>query len=563
VELKALGMLEIYSVLLLNISAGRELGPDQGSLSEFCLPVHRFLYSENGWSTGELTKCLTRNFGESSRFSKIKIPENLRLSHLASIREDISENQNEFSQLTRKHLLIDIQSEVDKIAAAKQKSDSGGLEGIPESETISLKKAVWGYRLPVMGTCVADDGVYMFQQGHPNYESKSRILIFAMNSDLVELPVPDEIYNLVMNSFDFYALQQAERLGAIEVRPDHIAIAFPGGTASYDRRSEKWSIIPIPFLANRSGMGFAGDRIVSICGGVNGQLGPPVQGLYVTSFKDPKDPRHLALTDTSRRPAIWLMDNSKNLDFTFSPISVSSDRFVVGLRGVLKPWEIFQGRVGEENLARQAYPIPFSPGFGAIVNGTRANGFLLVASVRKAGGNVLRSKDWQAPIQVGAFAIDNAGKYHWLLDTGTAPPVGPIPAGGGEESDRRMFMEDQEPLFRFPSEFTDHRGPRFPRPVVHYDGTRLILLTGQNTSDGRVLLYVWNDRTCDVPTRFALQFDGFGNTDLEDEERNDWNEGARHSIRAIYVHKDHLWLEYDRGFFLLPLKSFERATETE
>lgn len=113
-----------------------------------------------------------------------------------------------------------------------------------------------------------------------------------------------------------------------------------------------------------------------------------------------------------------------------------------------------------------------------------------------------------------------------------------------------MLADDVKPLFRFPAKFQMHRGTSDAKPVLSYNGKRLLLLTGQITSDGRRLLYVWKDPDQKEPKRIALRFDGFDQ--YKPEERLSSNLMARYSVRSIFQIREYICFEFDTGFFYIP-----------
>jgi hypothetical protein len=155
-----------------------------------------------------------------------------------------------------------------------------------------------------------------------------------------------------------------------------------------------------------------------------------------------------------------------------------------------------------------------------------------------------------------------SAKNSWRLDTGTSPTGLSGKPEQYHHPDRKMFPDHikNEPLFHFPEVYSLHRGQDqyCSHPVLHYNGTRLILLTGQITKDGRRLMYVWKSAEQKTPKRFALRFSGFEwMEDLNEEEKADWNLIARNSILSIFEWRDRLVFEYPRGFFHLRIEEFE------
>lgn len=557
--LRELGMLELYADQLADLEWGRRTSFGDDDFGAFWREVHAAVLANDNWSPGRLTDRLANYFDGQQWTPEPESNSTVRTSFLAALETDWSGNRNPLADSTRRNRLKQIEKakETTVESVFPDAYAAGTLEGIPESETLELRRAMWGYRVPTLATCVASDGIYQFQHGDASHDIPSRVLQFNPDNPVGHLTVPDEVRALVNNSADLDTLHRVQRIGDIEVDKDRISLAFPGGTAVFDRSSQAWSVTPVPFLAQRSGMAFVGDRVVSYLGASSTGPAPPVQGLYLTSRETHE---HFAVVDTSRRPPKWMADMSQRIVFSFPPLAVDGSRFLVGMAGIMRPHAVYHVRLDGDlsDPRKQPVPLPFAAGSDAMTRGAKANGFILFASTRKAS-KPGRPPGGEGALQVGAFAVDAEGKRHWLLDTGTIPAIGKPPEGAGEW-DRRMFMGDEKPLYRFPKEFAIHRGLHCPAPVLHYDGTRLILLTGQFTTDGRRLLYVWKNPNQERPKRLALRFAGFEEYDeIDDEEKRNWNQGARNTISSMFIHDGRLYFEYPRGFFFLSLEELDKA----
>jgi hypothetical protein len=125
-----------------------------------------------------------------------------------------------------------------------------------------------------------------------------------------------------------------------------------------------------------------------------------------------------------------------------------------------------------------------------------------------------------------------------------------------------IFTNTEKPRHAFPARFAIHRGIYNPAPVLLYDGTRLLMLTGQLTIDGRRLLYVWEGPDATEPVRIGLRFDSFrkiGEPELSEDEQLKWNRDGRNEIFSMVAWKGFLLLEYRRGFFSLKMEDLMHA----
>jgi len=566
--LESLGLLEIYAYHLANWEMSRE--PVTSSDREaFWKTVHAAVYADNAWSPGRLSERLIDYFDGAVWTSEGTEDSARRRELLKVLQTDIINNTNTASESKRSATLAKIENKLGELLEMDQAktnlllSDTRavqGLAGIPEDETIVLKAASFGDYLPTLATKATEEGIFSFQHGNPERDAESHLLIFNLAGTVDRMPLPPQVYDLVNEAITVVTLGRLARSGDIRVDKERIDLAFPGGFASYDRASQQWTVTPVPFLKGRHGVRMTGDKILSFTGRVENLPEVPVHGIYLT---DTTTMEHLALVDTSRQPPLWTMDMSKSLEFTIPPLSFTGDRLIFGMRGIVRGHEIFYFKTDwkMDDPRRRPHPLPFVPGPGARVHGSEANGYALVAATRKPYRKTGSLIENESRMQVGAFAIDETGKNHWLLDSGTVPAIGPIPPGAGTESDRKMFLypDKMEPIFTFPDEFSTHSGPNCSEPILHYNGTRLLLLTGQVTNDGRRLLYVWKNHEEKIPRRFALRFQSFfWLENLNEEDIFNWNVDARNTILSIFEWRDHIVFEYPRGFLRMSIAEFEK-----
>lgn len=570
-ELKKQGMLEIYAYQLAQWERVRDPGSNEEDRGAFWRTIHSTVCTEDAWTSGRLTDALANSFDGRVWFDSEAGDPGQREAFLRSLRQDLASNQNTFAEPKRRNSLKTIDHHLENLAtAATSPSETRGpydiravegLEGIPEEETIELKAVSFGYYLTTLATEVTDEGIFSFQHGNAANDRETHLLRFDLASKIDRVPAPREVYDLVEAAIDPETLSYSRRAGDLRVGKDAIEMTFPGGRAIYHRSTKTWDVTPIPFLKGRNYVRMAGEKIVSATGAIQGLPSPAVQGVYVT---DPKTMEHTAMIDTSRRPARSNIEFSPNLYFKIPPIQTSPNVVFLGLTGNVLDQDVFQFKIAgnPDDPMSHAVPFPFVTGPRAVIHGSSANGYVLVAATRKAPQKSGEPVENEKKMRIGAVAFDNTGKSHWLLDTGTSPTG---LSGNSEQyyhPDRKMFPDHikDEPLFHFPEVYSLHRGqdPYCSHPVLHYNGTRLILLTGQITKDGRRLMYVWKNAEQKTPKRFALRFSGFQwMEDLNEQEKADWNLMARNSILSIFEWRDRLVFEYPRGFFHLRLDEFE------
>lgn len=570
-ELKTRGMLELYAYQLAQWESVRDPGSNEEDRGAFWRTIHATVYADNAWTSGGLTYSLANGFNGRVWIGSEAGDPGQREAFLRSLRQDLASNQNTSAEPKRQHSLKTIDNHLEHLAtaAAAPLENRGpydiraveGLEGISEEETIELKAVSFGSYLPTLATEVTDEGIFSFQHGNAEYGRETHLLRFDLAGTIDRVPAPDEVYDLVAAAIDRQTLSFSLRAGDLRVGKDAIEMTFPGGRAIYHRNTKTWDVTPIPFLKGRNYVRMAGEKIVSSTGAIQGLPSPAVQGVYVT---DPETMEHTAMIDTSRRPARSTIDFSSNLYFTIPPIQTSPNLVFVGLNGNVLDQNLFQFKIAgnPDDPMSYAVPFPFVTGPRAVIHGSSANGYVIVAATRKPPRKSGEPVENEKKMRIGAVAFDNSGKSHWLLDTGTSPTG---LSGKPEEyhnPDRKMFPDHikNEPLFHFPEAYSLHRGQDqyCSHPVLHYNGTRLILLTGQITKDGRRLMYVWKNAEQKTPKRFALRFSGFEwMEDLNEEEKADWNLMARDSILSIFEWRDRLVFEYPRGFFHLRLNEFD------
>jgi len=567
-ELKGLGMLELYAYQLAQWERDRDPGAAEEDRGAFWRTVHTAVCAEDAWTSGRLTDTLVTSFDGRSWFESEAGDPGEREAFLRSLRQDLATNQHAAAEPRRRNSLKTIDDHLGELAAASAPSENRGpydtravqgLEGIPGEETIELKAVSFGYYLPTLATEVTDEGIFSFQHGDADYDRDTHLLRFNLAGTIDRVPAPKEIYELVEAAIDPETLNFSLRAGDLRVSTESIEITFPGGRATYHRNTKTWDVTPIPFLKGRNYVRMAGEKIVSVTGAIYGFPSPPVQGVYVT---DPKTMEHTAMIDTSRRPAKSLIEMSGNLRLTVPPVQISADRVFVGITGNVLDQDFFQFKLAgnPDDPMSHAVPFPFVTGPGAVVHGSTANGYVLVAAIRKTLRKSGEPVENEKKMRIGAVAFDKEGKSHWLLDTGTSPAGLSGRSEQYHHPDRKMSPDHikDEPLFHFPESYSLHRGEHPLNPVLHYNGTRLILLTGQITKDGRRLMYVWKNAEQKTPKRFALRFSGFEwMEDLNEEEKADWNLIARDSILSIFEWRDRLVFEYPRGFFHLRIEEFE------
>ncbi|MCB1204266.1 MAG: hypothetical protein KDN18_08390 [Verrucomicrobiae bacterium] len=554
--LKELGVLEIYLIGLAKLDGKREV-ERRDTESAFWIDLHHVLLSDDAWTSGEFTKILI-GYSNGTKWVSNLVPNEAAYERLlVSVESDLKKNKNPFSTKTRERSLRDLEKA--RMALSDSEKDvydlaaKGGLDGIPDDETIVLDKSYWVPYPPVIASCLAEDGFYLLRHGNPRYEEDSSLVRFDIGGPITEVKAPVEIRDLVEGSTDIRSLNDIDRLGALEVGPLQILLAFPGGSAVYDRRTEKWSVRSEAFLENRSGMAILGNYIASFTGspvGVHAIV--PVEGLYMTSRKTFQ---HTALVDTSRLPPMSILDRSTRLAFHFPPIAIGPERFLVGILGFPGLEEVWEGRFSGEmpTLEDPRSTFRLVAGPNASVNASRANGFVNVVATRKPPAK--SSAEGRNPkLQVGAFSVDSNGETHWLLDTGTKSNR-QAPAADESLWDRRMLADNVKPRFHIPPEFQTYQGSSNFKPVLWYNGKALILLMTQLTSDGRRLLYVWKDSDQKKPRRFALKFDGFPQYDPERRRGN--NISARETIRCVFQYKQFMCFEYETGVFYMPMSALE------
>lgn len=566
--LKSLGLLEIYTYHLAQWEMSREPRANDDRAA-FWKTVHSRIYSDNGWSPGRLTDHLADHFdGGIWSTEHTESPAQNR-EFLNALQRDVTSNTNPLGESGRRYSLTAITKALTKLSDRENAVSElrlsdvravEGLPGIPEAETIVLKAASFGYGTTPVATEVTEEGIFSFRHGNFDRGWPSRILTYDLAGTIDEILLPDEILELVNDAVTPETLGRLKHPADIRVSGERIDLAFPGGMASYDRTSQEWKVTPIPFLTGRHGVRMNGDKIFSYTGKILSLPDVPVHGIYVT---DTATMEHLALADTSRQPAVWLLDRSKTLEFSFPPLFFAQDRLIFGMRGIAADQEIFYYKRDwkMDEPTKRPHPIPFTPGRGAQINASEANGYALVAATRRTPVKTEKPEAKESKMTVGAFAIDEQGKTHWLLDSGVTPAIGPIPAGAGSESDRKMMLPslNAHPVFTFPEEFSAHRGQYCSDPVIHYNGTRLLLLTGQTTDDGRRLLYLWRNHEEKTPQRFALRLESFfWVEDFTEEERFDWNRKARDTILSIFEWRDRIVFEFSSGFMHMTLEEFEK-----
>lgn len=581
-ELKAVGMLELYADMQASLERLRYSVSKDSDPFAYWKSIHAALLEEDGWYSGHLTDRLIDIF-DGKRRSPDNIPDpRRRHDFLAALREDISTNGNVFARASRQGALWKIEEKMKELGLGESAEALPGITGgktarqaagIPDPDTIEIAYSSFGYQLQTLATEVVDDGIFTFQIGRPGGNARSYILKFDLAGNIEEISVPEEIHDLVYKSLEPETLMSAGRAGGLRVGKDSIDVVFPGGMATYRRAVGEWEVTPIAFLGQRHAATFAGDSIISYTGIARTRSVSPVQGLYLN---DPKTASYTALIDTSREPPLHQLDSSKRLAFTGSPFAFAENRIVFATREADHRQRVYQlalntGLDGDKN---QPILIPFQPGPNARLHMSRANGFVLLAATRPPKPLNEFYVENSGRMHLGACAIDERGEFHWLLDSGIFPAHTSLPSSGDGESERKFFLPQvvTEPLFRFPSEFSAPQGrfnqmpesfsvelgPLFLRPVLHFNGSRLLLLSDEMTEDNRRLLYVWRNVE-DMPKRFAIRFASFRrDQDSNDEGVLKWNQWAQNTVVSIFEWRNLLVFEYDRGFFSIPIGEFEK-----
>lgn len=542
-----LGMLEASAVSLALLEKYRKVSPTYRA-ADYWREMHRVVHANDAWTSGNLSRSFLSHFDGSKWTTNFEEKADALRPFLDAIGSDVAGNGNPFTAKTREKIGLEIATKRESLAPALNllalDPELNGAMECPEEETINLGTAFWSYQQRTLATSLAEDGFYIFQHGDAERDRESRLVRFEFNGQFAEVSVPREIRDLVDDAIDRETLYQLRRPGAMEVDSQRVALAFPGGVAEYDRVGKKWSVRAEPFLKGRHGMAFLGDFVVSYTGQMgNSAEAAPVQGLYLTSRKTFE---HQAVIDTSRRPEKTFFDQSRRLVFRFPPFPVGADEFLIGLGGIEEIWRVEMG-AGAPRVLGESRAGGFTPGFGASVGGNRANGSLHVVAIRSPS-----YKAPDDPFHVGAFSVNGQGEYICLLDTGT---VSQKSAEKSTIRNRRLFGDAAEPRFEFPAEWRHPSGKSDARPLIHFDGSRLLLLTNQLTSDGRRLLYVWDDANRKKPRRFALRFNGFPKEEPEWRYRS--NAGARESVTSIFRSQEFLCFEFDIGVFYLPVSELE------